>query len=816
MLGLSNNMSQTLRSLWKKPGFTMAAVASVALGIGANAAIFTIVNAVLLRPLSYPAANRIVEFGSRSGLIAGFLSNVPEFHIYQRQTTVFSEVAAYDTAGPGFNLMGDHPEQVHGIHVTEGYFRLFGAPVILGRTFTAQEDSPHGGRVLVLSYGFWQRRFGGDPAIIGKSLSLGNEPYTIVGVIGKDFVSDPEADLWLPFQFAPVSNDMNSFFHVAGLLKPGVTVEQAAAQLRIAAIQMHREYPKTSPQLQFHIEPLRDSIVGDVRKPLLVLLGAVSLVLLIACANVANLLLVRATGRMREFAIRTALGASRWQIIRQLLTESVLLFAVGGIAGTIIGFVGLRALISISPAGLPRIGENGSALSLDWRVLTFTLVISLLTGVLFGLFPALIASRTDLSSVLNASGNRSVTGFHRGRIHSMLVVSEISIALVLLIGAALLIHTFIALRAVGPGFETDHILTMEMSLTGQRFEKTAGVAQLLREGRDRLNAIPGVEASAAAYWLPIHVGDALPFQISGQPVDRDHEYGSRWMSISPGYLSVFKIPLLRGRDFNQNDTATTPPVALVNQALATRYFLGANPVGRQITISKGLGPGMDESSPTIIGVVGDTHNAGLDHAPDPMVIVPIAQVTDAYTASYTNVQPMLWMLRTRQSPEQILAAVTEQLRVASGGFPVAHVRVMRDVMDQSIARDKFNMFLLIVFGTVATMLSAIGIYGLMAYSVVQRTQEIGIRMALGADRSSIQQLVVWHAMKLAIAGVMAGVTAALVLTRLLSSFLFNVKPSDPVAFFFAPLILFIVALAAAWLPAMRASKVNPIRALHTD
>ena len=811
-----SDIGHGMRMLAKTPGFTIAAIAALALGIGANTAIFTVINAVLLKPLGYPDADRIVEFGSRSTTLANFLACVPVFHAYQRQTNVFKEVAAYDMAGPGFNLTGDHPEQIHGIHVTEGYFRLFGAPVILGRTFTQQEDSPNGEKVAVLSYGLWQRRFAGDPTVIGKSLSLGNEPYTIVGVIGKQFLSDPQADIWLPFRFDPVSTDLNNFFQVAGLLRPGVTLAQARAQLKLAATEYHREFPKTDPREEFHIEPLRDSIVGDVRKSLLVMLGAVSLVLLIACSNVANLLLVRAAARKREFAIRCALGAARSRIVRQLLTESVLLAVAGGVLGTALGFVGVRALLAVSPAGLPRIGENGSVVAVDWRVLAFTLAVSLATSILFGLFPAWTASRTDLNSVLKESSSRSGSGFRQGRTRSLLVISQVSLALVLLIGSVLLIRTFLALHAVEPGFRLHNVLTLEMSLNGKRFQKTAGVAQLLRNGRERLNALPGVDVSAAGYWLPILVGDALPFQIVGQPVDKDHQFGSRWMSISPGYLEVFNIPVLRGRNFNQNDTVDAPAVALINQALAKRYWPGKDPVGQQLAVSKGLGPELNESSPMIIGVVGDTHNAGLDRPSDPMVIVPIAQVTDAYTAAYSNVQPLLWVVRTRDDPHSALAAIAEQLRLASGGFPVAHVRTMQEVMGRTTARENFNMLLLTIFGVVALVLAAIGIYGLMAYTVTQRNQEMGIRMALGADRSAIRGLVVWSGMKLAIAGIALGTIAAFGLTRLMSSFLFGVRPLDPVAFLSAPLILSLVALLAVWLPGLRACKIDPVQALRTE
>jgi putative ABC transport system permease protein len=816
MASLWNDVKHAVHMLIKNPGFTFAAVAALALGIGANTAIFTVVNAVLLKPLSYPNADRMVDFLAPSSILANSLHCIPEFHFFQRQTNLFKEVVAYDNAGPGFNLTGGRPEQVHGIHVTEGYFRVYGAPVTLGRTFTPQEDSPHGGKVAVLSYGLWQRRFGGDQAIVGKSLSLGNEPYTIVGVIGKNFVADPQADLWLPFQFEPVSNDMNLFFEVTGLLQPGVTVAQANAALLAAGPEYHREFPDTDPRPHFMVGQLRDSIIGDARNSLLMMLGAVGLVLLISCANVANLLLVRATVRKREFAIRAALGAGRMRIVRQLLTESVLLSLAGGALGMALGFVGVRALLGVSPAGLPRIGEDGSVIGLDWRVLGFTLGVSLLTGILFGMSPAFSASRPNLNSTLKESGNRSGTGLRQRKSHSLLVVSEISLALVLLICAALLIRTFIGLREVGPGFDAHNVLTMEMSLNGQRYQKTAGVAQLLRDGRDRLNALPGVQLAAAAYWLPIDVEDGMPFQIIGRPVKKDC-CGSKWMSISPGYLSLFRIPVLRGRDFTENDKAGAPGVAIINEALARQLWPNEDPVGQHVLCGQGIGPELEgEPERQIVGIVADSHNSSLGKPADPMMMVPIAQVADGYAAAYSNIQPLFWLVRTHGDPHQAIPAVTEQLRLASSGFPVAHVRTMDEVMERSTARESFNMLLLTIFGSVALVLAAIGIHGLMAYSVEQRTQEIGIRMAIGADRTDIRRLVVWHGMRLALVGVGVGIVAALGLTRLIGGFLFGVKPWDPAVFIAAPILLSAVALAAVWLPATRASKVEPIQALHAE
>jgi putative ABC transport system permease protein len=797
-----------LRQLLNNPGFALSAIAALALGIGANTAIFSVVNTVLLKPLTYPDADRMVNFLAPSTTIANDLHNIPEFHFFEQQRNIFRDVVAFDNAGPGFNLTGGgRPEQVHGIHVTEGYFRVYGAPVELGRTFTRQEDSPHGGKVVVLSYGLWQRRFGGDRGIVGRSISLGNEPYTVVGVTGKDFVADPQADLWLPFQFDPVSTDMNHFFEVTGLLQPGITVAQANAALLAASPEYHREYPNTDARAHFTVGPLRDSVIGDARNSLLLMLGAVGLVLLISCANVANLLLVRATVRKREFAIRSALGAGRVRIVRQLLTECVLLSLAGGILGAAFGILGMRALLAISPAGLPRIGENGTAISIDWRVLGFTLAVSLLTGILFGLFPAFSASHSDLSSTLKESSNRSGSGFRQGKVRSLLVVSEISLALVLLVGSALLIRTFIALHGVGPGFNSHHVLTMEMSLNGPRYQNTAGLTELLRAGRDQLNALPGVEIAAAGFWLPIDVEDATGFKIDGHPVQK-HCCTTKWMSITPGYLSLLGIPVLRGRDFTDDDKADAPGVDLINEAFARKFFPHEDPIGQHIRHAHRL--------ETIIGVVADFHDNGLANPADAMIIAPIAQVSDDYNAAYANIQPLFWLVRTHDDPHTSIPAITEQLRIASGGFPVAHIRTMDEVMGHSTARQSFQMLLLSIFGAVALMLAAIGIYGLMAYSVAQRTQEMGIRMALGADRFVIRKLVLGQGMRLVLAGIAAGVAASFGLTRLLSNFLFGVKPWDPAVFILSSLSLTAIALLAVWLPALRASKIDPIQALRAE
>ncbi len=810
------DLRYSLRTLLSSPAFTITAIAAIALGIGANTAIFTVVNTILLKPLSYPDPERIVQLMNITpdGNWAG--SSPTKFNNWRAQTSVLEDVSAYDFGGPGFNLTGAVPEQVHGIHVSEAFFRLFGAPVILGRTFTPQEDSPNGGHVVVISYGLWQRKFGGNPHIIGTALSLGGEPYTIVGVIGPTFRFDPPSEIWLPFQIDPNSTNQGHFFLTAARLKPGVSLAQANAQMKLAYNEFRRRWTLADPKASFGVQPLRDSIVADARKSLFVLLGAVGFVLLIACANVANLLLVRATGRKREFAIRAAMGASPARILRQLLTESMVLSLTGGILGLVIGYAGVRALLTISTADLPLVGENGASVSLDWRILLFTLGVSVFTGILFGVFPALSASRPDLNTTLKESSNRSGTGFRQGKARALLVISEVSLALVLLIGSALLIRTFVALRHVNPGFDPHSVLTMEMSLTGDRFQKTAAVAQLVFEGRQRLNAIPGVEASASTCCLPLEGGFGLPFDIVGRPHGKDpNTGGAGWINTSPGYFTVFHIPL-RGRDFTDRDSAAAPLVVIINESMAKKWWPKQDPIGQQIIIGHNMGPQFEEGPRQIVGVSGDIRDGGLNRDPQPVMIIPQAQVKDEIAALNAGIAPVVWIVRTHGDPHQYISSVTEQLRQASGGFPVARVRPMTEVVAGSTAREDFNMLLLSIFAACALILAAIGIYGLMAYTVQQRTQEMGIRMALGADRSRIRSLVVWNGMRLAIVGVVLGVGAAFGLTRFIASFLFGVRTWDPFVFVTVPVLLSLVALLAVWMPATRASRLDPQQALRIE
>jgi len=811
------------RMLRRSPGFAATAISALALGIGANTAIFTVVNTVLLQPLAYPEPDRLVQLELSSPQGNGNITSIPKFIIWREQTQVFQDVAAYDLGGPGVNLTGeDRPEQLKGVHVSAQFFRLFGARAVAGRTFSAEEDRPGGPPLAVIAGGLWRRRFGSDLNLVGKSIDLGGEPFTVIGILDPTFTSDPPADIYLPLKADPNSTDQAHYLRAAARLKPGVTLEKAKAAMKVAAEQFNRKFAAAAgaqlgPQGSFTAEPLRDTIVGDVRKALLVLLGAVSLVLLIACANVANLLLARATIRRREIAIRAAIGAGRGRLIRQLLTESVLLSLAGGLLGLGLGYFGVRGLLSINPGNIPRIGEQGSGITLDLRVLVFTLGVSVFTGVLFGLIPAFNASRTDLNATLKESGLRAGSGLRQNKARSILVVTEMALALVLLVGAALLIRTFGALRSVDPGFDARNVLTMQMSLTGTRFNKAAGVNQLVREVQRHVESLPGVTALASTCCLPLEGGFGLPLTIEGRPLtDGPFHGGASWHPVSPRYFQVFKIPLVQGRMFTERDDGGAVPVVLINEGLAKQFWPNSDAVGQRITIGKGIGPEFAEAPREIVGIVGDVRGQGLNNNPDPIMYVPVAQVTDGVTALNNGIIPITWTIRTNVEPYSVSKEIQEALRTASGGLPVAHIRSMEQVRGESTSRTDFNVTLLVIFASLALLLAAIGIYGLMAYSVQQRTQEIGIRMALGASAQDVRKMVVIQGMTLALAGVIIGVAAALGVTRLMASLLYGVTPKDPIAMTSVALLLVGVALAATYLPARRASQMDPVESLRYE
>ena len=818
---LLQNLRYAFRTLRNSPGFAAVAILTLALGIGANTAIFSVVNAVLLQPLSYPNPDRLVELELTSPQGNGDVTSIPKFNVWREQTDVFDSVAAYDFSGPGINLTGgDRPELIKGIHVSADYFRVFGAPVALGRTFTPEEDRPGGPAVVVISNGLWRNRFGGDPGILNRTIDLGQEPYTIIGVLGPTYTGDPKSDIWMPLKPDPNSVDQGHYLRATARMKPDVSLAQAQAAMKHAADEFNRKFPGSTvmgPGASFTAIPLRDSVIGDVRFGLLLLFGAVGFVLLIACANVANLLMARATIRRREIAIRSALGAGRARLMWQLLTESLLLSLAGGVLGLGLGYVGVRALLAINPSDIPRVGEQGASVALDWRVLVFTLLASILTGILFGLLPALSTSRSDINSTLRESGARSGTGLRHNKARAVLVITEMALALVLLVGAALLIRTFGALRGVNPGFDARNVLLMEMSLNGGRFEKATGVDQLEREGRRRIESLPGVTAAAITCCVPLEGGFGLPFTIEGRPLTNGpYHGGATWLTMSPHYFDVFRIPLVSGRVFTDRDNSSAERVVVINQALAKEYWPKDDALGARISIGKGVGPEFDEPPRQIVGIVADVREGALSRPPDQIMYVPFAQVNDGVIALNNRIVPVTWAVRTKLQPFSLSADVQRELREASGGLPVAHVRSMQQVVGESTARNDFYMTLLTIFAGVALLLAAIGVYGLMAYSVQQRTQEIGVRMALGASPQQVRRMVVTQGMQLALVGVVIGVGSALGLTRLMSSLLYGVKPWDPATILLVAVLLSGVTLLATYLPARRASRVDPMVALRYE
>jgi predicted permease len=820
MDGFFKDLKHSLRAFTRSPAFTLAAIAALTVGIAANTAIFSVVNAVLLRPVSFPDPDRVVLFMNVSPQGSGPGASPARFMHWRAQTAVVQDVAAFNTGLVNYTG-GTFPEQLRAGRVSADFFTLVGAPFTLGRGFTVDEDLPNGPRTVILSESMWTTRFNRDPNVLGQSLSLSGEPYTIVGVLGRFEFEEfgPTPQVWLAFQFDPNTSDQGFYFQVAGRLKPGVSLAQAQAQIRLSAEEYRAKYTTAlGPQSSFSVEPIGDVLVRNARTSLLVLAGAVAFVLLIACANVANLLLVRATGRRREIAMRAALGGSRGRIVRQLLTESLLLSLAGGVLGLIVGYTGIRTLLAINTAGLPRLGVDGAAVGIDWRVLAFTLGISIVTGILFGLFPAFQSARTDLSSTLKEGGGRSGTGFRQNKARSVLVVTEVALALILLIGSALLIRTAMALGGVDPGFDPRNVLTMRTAMTGPRFETSEGVDQVIRTSVERLRAVPGVVSASATCCVPLQGGYGLSFVIVGRalPEDRPFHGGGQWMNVAPAYFDVFSIPVTRGRDFDERDSGAAPKVVIINEAFARQFFADSDPLGQQLLIGRGaMREFATETARQIVGVVGDTRDTGLNRDPQPAMYVPQAQVPDAANALNTRLSPMGWVVRTQGEPYLLRTPIEEALRQATG-LPVTDVRSMVDVVSRSTARQRFNMWLMTVFGVCALLLAAIGIYGLMAYSVEQRTQEIGIRLALGADVASVKRMIVRHGMILTVVGIIVGLASAFGLARLMQSMLFGVTARDPLVFAGVPLVLVFVAFVAVWLPARRASRVDPMVALRYE
>jgi putative ABC transport system permease protein len=823
---LAQDVRYGLRMLRKNPGFTTVAVLTLALGIGANTAIFSVVSKVLIDPMPYPNADRIVMLQRTlpQGLRYDSVS-IPEFVVWRQQTQVFESTALFDGGPSGLNLTGgSRPEQVPGIRASAGYFKVFGVPMALGRAYTAQEDKPGGPQVAVISDRLWQGRFGGDPQIIGKTIEVGGHACEVIGVA--KFVTRFPTDIWLPLQADPDSRDHAHNYLAVARLRPGVTLAQARIAMKIAAEQFQRKFPGPymMPGESATAQLFRDSVTGSVRPALLILLGAVGFVLLLACANVANLLLARATVRKREIAIRSALGAGRKRVIRQLLTESLMLSLAGGVLGLALGFTGIRVLLAQYPNtsgngfDLPLIGSRGSEVTLDWRVLLFTIGACLLTAVLFGLLPAIQASRTPLSQSLNEGGSRGAT--HRSTSRSALVVSEVAIAVVLLAGAALLIRTLSALRAVRPGFDPHNVLVLRMTFSGRQYEKSAGLATAIQEAERRVGAVPGVQAVALGCCVPLEEDTDLPFTIEGRaPTMGPYSGDEQWRFISPEFFEVMRVPLLRGRLFNDQDVLGSEPVVIINEAMAKRYWPKGDALGQRMSIGQGLGPEFKELPRTVVGIVGNMRESLLGMpagAIEPVMYVPAGQLSDVLVQWTKDMLSANWFVRTRTAPFAFSAPIQNALRESTGGLPVADVRSMDQVVAGTTAWSGFIGLLLSAFAAIAVCLAAIGIYGLMAYSVEQRKQEIGIRIALGAQPKDVRGMILKEGGALTLIGIAGGVAAALALTRFMATLLYGVKPWDPAAFGSVVILLSGIAVLAAYVPARRAMRVDPTVALRHE
>jgi len=810
------DLSHGIRTLFKNPGFAVVSVLSLAIGIGANSAIFSVTNALLLRPLPYKDADRLVILWSRSpGL------NVPQdwfspgqYLDVKTQNGVFDETSI--SIGASFNLTGQGiPEHVDGARISSSLFSLLGTKSMLGRVFLPEEDEPGKPATVILGYGFWQRYFGGDHGVIGRTLTLNGNDSTVVGVMPAEFSLNKEvmpavngiqnADLLVPLPLSESarSNRGNEDFNIFARLKAGITIAQAQAEMDILADRMKQQYPANYPPsggLTISVVPLLQQVVGDISLALRVLFGAVGFVLLIACANVANLLLSRAAVRQKEVAIRAAVGASRVRLIRQLLTESMLLALVGGLVGVGIAYLTVKALRVFGPDNIPRLNEVG----IDGRVMAFTTFIALLTGVFFGLAPALRASRVDLNEVLKEGGRSAASGRGGHHTRKLLVVFEIAVSLLLLIGAGLLTRSYRRVWNAYPGFNPHNVLSLRLSLPVVKYPKPESITPFFRRVVERLNQVPDVESVATTYSLPMSTVALAwePIAIEGYVSRSAQELIiSNVRIVSPDYFRTMSIPLLSGRYFDEHDTKGSTETVIVDEKLAERFWPNEDPIGKR------LQRGGSDTWRTVVGVISDGKQYSSEKEPPIAVYFPFEQ----YVA-----RNMFLVIRTTRDPAGMTSAITKEIQALDPEMPVFDVSTMDQRLHNSLARRRFSMFLLGVFAVLASILAAIGIYGVMAYSVNERTHEIGIRLALGARPATILQLVIKQALVLTAMGVAIGLTGAFALTRVMSSLLYGVSNTDGFTFVVTPLLLGSVALLASYIPARRAARVDPMIALRCE
>jgi predicted permease len=803
MDNLTQDLRFGLRLLRKNPGFTAVAVFTLALSIGANAAIFDVVNGVLLKPLPYKEPDRIVRVFENSPRFPKFPISPANFLDYRERNDVFDDFATFARGDLDLSV-NDRPERLTGMRVSHGFFHLLGFEPELGRAFLPIDEINGNEHVAIISRALWERSFGKDAAIIGAPVTLSGMSFTIIGVIGSglqhvggDYHSLPHGgnvDVWWPLTMDPKVRTSH-FLNAIARLKPGITREQAEARMNVIAQQLEEQHPEDK-DWRIRIVSLRDEIVGGAQTMLLILFGAAGFVLLIACVNIANLLLATATARQKEIAVRTALGAGRLRLIRQMLTESLLIAVAGGVAGLLVARWGIEALIALGPKQIPRL----HMLSLDWRTFAFALTASLLTGALFGLAPALQISKVNLNESLKEGGRGSSGGSRHNRLRGLLVIAEVSLAFVLLIGAGLLMRTFFYLQNVDPGFNPDRVLTATIDLPGARYSTGRKASSFYRELIGRLAALPGVQGAAATSDLPwTGYDENTSFGIEGRQFSDDEDPSAQYHFATPDYFRTLGIPLLAGRFFSEADDADAPRVIVINKSMADRYWPDADAVGKRVRLWG--------ETRMIAGIVGDLKDSPGELRAKPGFFFPVNQQAQ---------RNLVLVVRTERDPMSLLAAMRSEIAALDKELPLSDVRTLEQIASSAVARTRFTMLLLSVFAGVALLLAAVGIYGVVSYSVTQRTHEIGIRVALGAQRRDVIGLVARQGMTLVVAGMGAGLAAALVLTRVMSSLLFGVSVADPITFFGIAVLLMGVALGACFVPARRAMKMDPMVALRHE
>jgi len=804
---LLQDLRYATRTLVKKPGFVLVAVVTLALGIGGSTAIFTVVNSALLRGLPYRSSNELYhlwertpqkEFNRRE-------FSYPDYQDYQ-QNSVFTGLAGYTGGGAILSGSGE-PESVPAARASANFFSVLGVDPIVGRTFQDGEDKPGGPKVTVLTYGLWQRKFGGDPNAVGKQLTINGESYTVIGVLPQTFqFALRPADLWLPYQ--PTPNQLSRRFmhgtNLIGRLKPGVSANQAQSELSVIASRIEQQFKDSHAGTVATLVPLQEEVVGNVRPILFVLLAAVGFVLLIACANVASLLLTRSLARQKEVAVRSALGASRWRVIRQLLTESLLLSIVGGAAGLLIAYWGTPALVAVLPQSQLNAMPFLKSVQIDRSILLFSFGLSLLTGLIFGLAPALHSSSLDLNEVLKEGGRNTSAGVGY-RLRSAMVVSEIALAVVLLIGAGLMMKSLFRLLQTNVGFKTENLLTMTIVLPATKYTEDSQCIAFNDQLKERVQALPGVSGTGTVNILPLNGGNTTRFIVEGDPVPPPgQEVEANIRTVNDTYFQTLGVPLLAGRMFDESDKTDGQDVVIIGKSVADKVFPGRDPVGRKIKYTA-----LDSEALLIVGVVGDVKITGLDQAIKPVLYYPFRQSASIFA----NL-----VVRTKGDPTVLANAVRSEVRNIEPGAAILNVNSMDEMISQTPASfmRRFPALLISIFAAVALLLASIGIYGVVSYSVSQQTHFIGIRMALGASPADILKMVMKQGVVLALLGVGIGVTAAFGLMRLLRDLLFEVKTTDVGTFVFVSAVLFVVALLACFLPARRATKIDPLVALRYE